>query len=153
MKLTQSTAYAVHAMIQLARTAPGRPIPCRQLANAGRMPDRFLLQILRSLVGHGLLRSTRGVDGGYCLARAPQEISLLEIIDSLDNSPLPVPTALESIAPSARARLCEAMTSATKAARAQLQEVSLAELSRAERRAEPPLPLPAIVVPEWVFET
>jgi Rrf2 family protein len=48
------------------------------------MPERFLLQILRTLVTHGLLTSVRGVYGGYCLARSPEEISLLEIIEAID---------------------------------------------------------------------
>lgn len=48
------------------------------------MPDRFLLQILRNLVAHGLLRSTRGVIGGYALARSPNEISLLDIIEAVE---------------------------------------------------------------------
>ena len=48
------------------------------------MPDRFLLQILRNLVAHGLLRSTRGVIGGYTLARDPDDISLLDIIEAVE---------------------------------------------------------------------
>lgn len=48
------------------------------------MPERFLLQILRSLVTSGLLRSTRGVEGGYRLARTADEISVLDIVESID---------------------------------------------------------------------
>jgi Rrf2 family protein len=48
------------------------------------MPERFLLQILRNLVTHGVLRSTRGVKGGYTLLKVPEKISLLEIVEAVD---------------------------------------------------------------------
>jgi hypothetical protein len=48
------------------------------------MPERFLLQILRVLVTHGILRSTRGVDGGYALTKPADQISLLEVIEAID---------------------------------------------------------------------
>jgi Rrf2 family protein len=76
--------YALQATLQLAEAGPGSPVPCSRLAEKGRMPERFLLQILRNLVTHGLLRSTRGVDGGYTLLREPDEISLLDLIEAID---------------------------------------------------------------------
>ena len=48
------------------------------------MPERFLLQILRSLVTHGVLRSTRGVDGGYCLEKSASDTSLLDVIEAVE---------------------------------------------------------------------
>src|ERR1044071_8151584 len=84
MKLSRTVAYAVQATLQLAENKSGLPVPCSQLAADGRMPDRFLLQILRHLVTHGILHSTRGVDGGYSLERKPEEISLLDVIEAID---------------------------------------------------------------------
>ncbi len=81
MKLSRTVAYAVRATIQLAQMSTDRPIPCSKLASEGNMPERFLLQILRNLVTHGILRSTRGVDGGYALTRPPEDISLLDVIE------------------------------------------------------------------------
>ena len=66
MKPPKTAIYAVKAMIYLAerRRTKGRPmIPCHQIAAAGDMPERFLLQILRSLAGAGLLQSSRGIEG------------------------------------------------------------------------------------------
>ena len=57
------------------------------------MPERFLLQILRVLVTHGILKSTRGVEGGYSLSRSPEAISLLEVIEAIDG---PLETVGES---------------------------------------------------------
>src|SRR4029078_8838136 len=84
MKLSRTVAYAVRATIQLAQTNSGAPVPCSRLASEGHMPERFLLQILRNLVTHGILHSTRGVDGGYSLERKPDDISLLDLIEAID---------------------------------------------------------------------
>ena len=70
MKLSRTVAYAVRATLQLAQLEADGPVPCSKLANEGKMPERFLLQILRNLVTHGILRSTRGVDGGYAPRQA-----------------------------------------------------------------------------------
>lgn len=84
MKLSRTVSYALHATLQLARSESGEaPVPCSRLASAGGMPERFLLQILRSLVSHGILESTRGVEGGYTLGRSPEKISLLDVIEAV----------------------------------------------------------------------
>src|SRR5215216_4770031 len=84
MKLSRTVAYAVRATLQLAQLQSEGPVPCSHLASSGKMPERFLLQILRNLVTHGILRSTRGVDGGYALVRPPHQISLLEVIEAIE---------------------------------------------------------------------
>src|SRR5437762_13509127 len=84
MKLSRTVSYAVRATLQLAQLEAHGPIPCSRLAADGKMPERFLLQILRNLVTHGILRSTRGVDGGYALVRAADEIALLEVIEAIE---------------------------------------------------------------------
>ncbi|MGE0652663.1 MAG: Rrf2 family transcriptional regulator [Alphaproteobacteria bacterium] len=84
MKLSRTVAYALQATLQLAQANSGSPVPCSQLAATGHMPERFLLQVLRSLVTHGILQSTRGVEGGYTLERKPEEITLLEVIEAID---------------------------------------------------------------------
>lgn len=93
------------------------------------MPERFLLQILRMLVTHGILRSTRGVDGGYSLVRSPDEISLLEVIEAIDgrmdgNEPMS-PSVVEAAMPP---RLRNALSEVTDTARRQLEAVKLSQL-------------------------
>lgn len=68
----------------MAAARTQEPVSCRRLAEAEGLPERFLLQILRSLVTHGILRSTRGVEGGYALSRPAPEIHLLNIIEAID---------------------------------------------------------------------
>jgi len=91
VKLSQSVAYAVQAALKLAEDPNASPISCSQLAATGRMPERFLLQILRDLTKQGILHSTRGGGGGFMLGRTPQEISLLDMIEAVDG---PLSTSL-----------------------------------------------------------
>ena len=129
MKLSRTVSYAVRATLQLARHGSAAPGPCSKLASEGEMPERFLLQILRVLVTHGILKSTRGVEGGYSLSRSPEEISLLEVIEAIDG---PLETAGE--APPAepagdlQQRLQTALRQVTDTARRQLEAIKLSQL-------------------------
>jgi Rrf2 family protein len=128
MKLSRTVAYAVQAAVQLASSDSKSPVPCSRLAADGRMPERFLLQILRSLVTHGILRSTRGVDGGYTLTRAPADISLLEVIEAIDG-PLLAGSDLDVQLPAAsQESLRSALEQVTATARSQLQSIKLSQL-------------------------
>jgi Rrf2 family protein len=128
MKLSRTVAYAVRATLQLAKSDSATPVPCSQLAAAGNMPERFLLQILRSLVTHGILRSTRGVDGGYSLVRSPHEVSLLEVIEAIEG-PLSTGEPLsEGITEESQSRLTEALRAVTDQSRRQLEAIKLSQL-------------------------
>jgi Rrf2 family protein len=133
MKLSRTVAYAVQATLLLAEANSHAPVPCSQLASQGNMPERFLLQILRQLVTHGILHSTRGVDGGYSLERPPAEISLLDVIEAIDgplNSALPPGEGLISC----ETRLCQALENVTRVSRQQLQSIKLADLMTPPKR-------------------
>jgi len=133
MKLSRTIAYAIHATLQLAGGERGVPIPCSQLANEGQMPERFLLQILRSLVTRGLLCSTRGVDGGYCLARPADQISLRDIVEAFDNPLSPGIPALDALAPDVRKRILSSLNNASAAAHNELAKLTMADLTRTSR--------------------
>jgi len=128
MKLSRTVAYAVRATLQLAKSDAATPVPCSQLAAEGNMPERFLLQILRSLVTHGILRSTRGVDGGYSLVRSPNEVSLLEVIEAIEG-PLNTGEPLtEGMSEESQLRLQEALRTVTDNSRRQLEAIKLSQL-------------------------
>jgi Rrf2 family protein len=133
MKLSRTIAYAIHATLQLATGERGVPIPCSQLASEGKMPERFLLQILRSMVTHGLLCSTRGVDGGYYLARPPEKISLGDIITAFDNPLSPAIPVLDALSPDVRNRIMATLEGASNAAHDELGKLSVADLMVAEK--------------------
>jgi Rrf2 family transcriptional regulator, iron-sulfur cluster assembly transcription factor len=84
MHLTSASRYAVQALVHLARQPPGAWGRARDIAGAEGLPDTFLGKVLAQLVKAGLARSVKGPNGGYSLARAPAEITLLDIIEAVD---------------------------------------------------------------------
>jgi len=85
MRLSAKAAYACLAMLELAgHHGESQPVRLRTIAQAHRIPPRFLVQILLQLKAAGLVESTRGSAGGYQLARPPSDISLAEVINAID---------------------------------------------------------------------
>jgi Rrf2 family protein len=98
------------------------------LAREASLPERFLLQILRCLVTHGLLQSTRGVDGGYALSLPPERITLLDIVEAFDNpldAGLPV---LDGMSPLVRTSILRSLNDVAHSSRVVLQKLTLAAL-------------------------
>src|SRR6478735_9202593 len=125
MKLSRTVAYAVRATLQLAQLEADGPVPCSKLAAEGKLPERFLLQILRNLVTKGILRSTRGVDGGDCLLKPAEDISLLELIEAGDG-PLAAEIPVQDALPApCRARLIAVLETVAESTRRQLSAVKL----------------------------
>lgn len=128
MKLSRTVSYAVRATLELAKNDSSTPVPCSHLAAAGNMPERFLLQILRNLVTHGILRSTRGVDGGYVLTRRPEDVSLLDLIEAIEG-PLDANTGnVDAIPANSQGLLRDALRDVTASARKQLEAIKLSQL-------------------------
>jgi Rrf2 family transcriptional regulator, cysteine metabolism repressor len=128
MKLSRTVSYAVRATLQLAQLEEHGPVPCSRLAAEGKMPERFLLQILRNLVTHGILRSTRGVDGGYALVKPADQISLLEVIEAIEG---PYDAALEvgdGLPVDSQMSLRDALGHVTATTRRQLESIKLSQL-------------------------
>jgi Rrf2 family protein len=129
MKLSRTISYALAATVRLAQQQDsGTPVPCSKLAEEGQMPERFLIQILRELVNAGVLRSIRGVDGGYRLARPATQITLLNIVEAFES---PLETALPPI-PSTpittRTRILAQLHLASNAARNEMHKLTIADL-------------------------
>jgi Rrf2 family protein len=59
-------------------------VPSHIVAEAQGIPERFLLKVLKPLVSAGLLRSVKGPNGGYRLARSARDITLLEVVEAVD---------------------------------------------------------------------
>ncbi len=85
MRVSTRGDYASRALLSLAlhRTDPG-PTSVSDLAKRTGLPQPYLEQILLALKGAGIVRSKRGVGGGYVLARDPKDITIAQIVSAVD---------------------------------------------------------------------
>ena len=80
MRITTLAEYGVICALHLARRLPDGPVTGRDIAARERLPVDYVEQILLRLRRAGLVQSTRGARGGYALARAPEAISVRDVI-------------------------------------------------------------------------
>ena len=129
MRLSARADYALRAAIELA-AADKEHVTAEQLARAQRIPGKFLEAILTQLRRAGLVRSQRGPDGGFWLARPADEISLADIIRAIDGPLVDVRGERpEKVGYSSAAEPLQTVWIALRAnERAILEEVTLAHL-------------------------
>jgi Rrf2 family protein len=132
MRLSARVDYALRAVCELA--AADGPRTVDQLSTAQQIPHKYLESILGELRRGGLLRSQRGPDGGYRLARPATEISIADVIRALDGELANVrgsrPEHLDYVGPAAP--LQEVWIALRASERAILETVTLAHVARRE---------------------
>ncbi len=84
ISITTKSPYALRALVELHRHGDNGPVPIAELARRGDIPVQFLEQLFASLRRSGVLRSQRGVKGGYSFARPAAEVTVLEVVELLD---------------------------------------------------------------------
>ncbi|MBV8881420.1 MAG: Rrf2 family transcriptional regulator [Planctomycetaceae bacterium] len=84
MKLSRASIYAVHGLTFLAGQPARSYVPLSKIRDEVGLPEKHLAKIFQALVRMGLLKSLRGVNGGFSLARPADTITALEIIRSID---------------------------------------------------------------------
>ncbi|MED7952549.1 RrF2 family transcriptional regulator [Streptomyces sp. BE303] len=133
MRISARADYAVRAMAELA-LRPAGPTKAEYLSGAQDIPLRFLLSILRELRQHRLVRSVRGPEGGYALARPAAEITLADVIRAVDGSLANVRdlslTGLDY--PGAAAQLPDVWRAVRVSLRQVLEHVTLEDLARGQ---------------------
>ena len=86
MRISAKAEYACVAMLELAANyGEPQPLPIKAIAEAQSIPQNFLVQILLQLKTAQLVVSVRGASGGYQLARPPEEITLADVINAIDD--------------------------------------------------------------------
>lgn len=88
MKVTKSTAYALHALMYMVRHNTQLPVTTATVAKAEGIPSDYLAKIFQQLVKAGIVKSVRGRKRGYVFARAPEDISLLELFEVVEGDRL-----------------------------------------------------------------
>lgn len=128
--LSQKARYAIRALSVLAELEPGEQAQIARIADAARVPRKFLEQILVDLKKRGLVHSMRGKHGGYMLSRSPHEIALADVIRTIDG-----PLALSPCASKMAYRKCDdCLDETTCAIRKVLLEVRDATAAILENR-------------------
>ena len=89
MKLTARSEYALLALVYLARNPSDDYISIDTIARAQGIPPKFLEQLMLALKRAHFLRSSKGQHGGYALAKAPDKISLAEVVRLFDGALAP----------------------------------------------------------------
>ncbi|MCW3040152.1 MAG: transcriptional regulator, BadM/Rrf2 family [Solirubrobacterales bacterium] len=84
ISITTKSPYALKALTELGRAGDAGPVPIGELARRRDVPVQFLEQLFATLRRAGILKSQRGVKGGYSFARSPATITVLEIVELLD---------------------------------------------------------------------
>jgi Rrf2 family nitric oxide-sensitive transcriptional repressor len=81
--ISQTTEYALRAVVWLAAN-PEKALTAQQIAEATRVPAGYLAKVLQGLSRAGLLRSQRGLGGGFTLARSPSGLTMWEVVQAVD---------------------------------------------------------------------
>ena len=84
MQITRQADYAVRAVLYLSGLDNGRRAPTSEIALKQHIPPSFLAKIVSQLSVAGVVQTSRGARGGVSLARAADEISLLEVVEAID---------------------------------------------------------------------
>lgn len=107
MNISSRCEYGCRAVVELALHLPSEsPLPAVTIAERRNIPEKYLVHILLQLKRAGIVRSVRGAQGGYILARSPEDVTLRDIVTAIDGpvlDPLPLNDSSSSdLAPSWR---------------------------------------------------
>jgi Rrf2 family protein len=120
ISITTKSPYALSALVELHHHGDRGPVPIAELARRREIPVQFLEQLFATLRRAGVLRSQRGVKGGYSFARSAGDITVLELVELLDG---PVGADANGV-----------FADAAQAARSVLSQSTVAEIAEAESR-------------------
>jgi Rrf2 family protein len=84
MQITRQADYALRAMLFLSKLEPNQRASTSQIAEEQRIPPSFLAKIISQLSIAGLIHTSRGARGGVSLARSPETINILEVVEAID---------------------------------------------------------------------
>ena len=83
MQFTKAEGYGLHGVIFLAEQPEGKVTPLSEISEAQNVPEKFLAKIFQNLTKAGLIKSHRGVRGGFAMARPAERITIREVLESI----------------------------------------------------------------------
>lgn len=90
MQISTKSRYAIRAMIELALHYEQGPLQLKEIARRQALSEKYLEQIMHPLRTKGLIYSQKGSQGGYCLANPPAEVTVFDIVTTMEGSITPV---------------------------------------------------------------
>jgi Rrf2 family transcriptional regulator, cysteine metabolism repressor len=90
MMFSTRAEYGVRVMVDLARRGGADPVPLAEIADCEGLPLAYLEHLVARLRRAGLIESRRGAHGGYLLARAPDQITMAEVVEALEGRIAPI---------------------------------------------------------------
>lgn len=130
MKVRKSVAYALHALLYMVRHSTQLPATTATIAKAEGIPPNYLAKIFQQLVKARFIKAVKSKNRGYVFARPPEEISLLELFEAVESSPLFDDCFLrycECGGTAENCRIFSAWANATKRVKEILEETSVAD--------------------------
>ena len=137
MKLSTKCRYGSRAVMEVARNYKSGPVKRKDIVKNQQISDSYLENILIALKNSGIIETIRGAKGGYLLRRPASEITLLEIVNSLDGSLSPV-ECLETPSICERTEWCATRVAWIKMREAQeevLRNISIQKLIDSEKQS------------------
>jgi len=130
-------------MVFMAQQKTNDPVASHNIAAAQGIPERFLLKVLKPLVSARVLVSIKGPNGGYRLARAANDINMLEILEAVDGPIRGNAPETKKSNPSLNNKLEAICNKSAEAVRQNLEQVRISDLAGGKREKEPAAAEPA----------
>ena len=84
MIFSRACEYGIRAVLYLSSTPAGKPVQVRDVASGLDIPSPFLAKVVQTLTKRGILRSQKGPGGGICIAKSPESIRVIDIVEAID---------------------------------------------------------------------
>jgi Rrf2 family protein len=109
MKISTKGRYAVRILLDLTQHNNGQPCPVKEIAQRQGISEKYLEQIISTLHKSGYVKSIRGAQGGYCLAKEPEQVTIGMILRVMEGSLAPVACLEDDYGVCERCDTCETL--------------------------------------------
>ena len=142
MQFTRAEEYGMFGVMYLAETDRSRVVPLSEISQAKDIPEKFLAKIFQSLSKSGVIRSHRGVRGGFTLAKDPSTVTMKEVLETIQG-PYHLMRCTEDKsacvkAPNEYCAIREVLVIAEKRLTSVFEEFTLADLVKWQEAKKPP---------------
>lgn len=83
MQFTKAEGYGILGLLYLAEKSEGQVVPLSEIAESQNVPEKFLAKIFQNLTKTGLVRSHRGVKGGFSFNKVPDDVTVKEVVEAI----------------------------------------------------------------------